>query len=70
FSNMVMAGEEAGKLEDLLEKLAEIYEMDVEYALKSFTAALEPLMVFVTGGVIGFIILAVFLPLYGVLNNI
>jgi type IV pilus assembly protein PilC len=67
---MVMAGEEAGKLEELLSKLAEIYEMDVEYALKSFTASLEPLMVFFTGGIIGVIILAVFLPLYGFMNQL
>jgi type IV pilus assembly protein PilC len=67
--DMIMAGEESGRLDDMLERLANYYDTEVEYALQSLAASLEPFLIFATGLVVAFIVVGVFLPLYGFLNN-
>ena len=67
--NMVAVGEETGNLPILMEKLANYYDMEVEYALASFASVIEPFMIFGLGGVIAFVLLAVFMPIYSLVNN-
>lgn len=70
FAQMTLVGEESGELPEIFANVAKMYELDVEYALASFVSAIEPVLILVTGTVIGFIILSVFLPLYGVIQRL
>lgn len=67
--HMVSVGEETGNLPDILQKLANFYDNDVEAALSSFSSLIEPIMITFMGGMVGFVLLAVFLPVYQILNN-
>jgi type IV pilus assembly protein PilC len=66
---MVAVGEETGNLPTLLEKLANYYDLEVEYALTSFASMIEPIMIFVLGGMVGFVLIAVFLPIYSLVSK-
>ena len=68
-SNMVAIGEETGSLAMLMEKLANYFDQEVEYALSSFASVIEPIMILGLGGIIGFILLAVFMPIYSLVSN-
>ena len=60
---MVSVGEESGRLEVLLKKTAESYDEEVEIAAQKMTALLEPLMIVVMAVIVGFIVLAILLPI-------
>lgn len=64
-SSMVRIGEESGSLDDMLNKTADFYDEEVEQAIQTLTSMLEPLMIVVMGVVIGFMVIALMLPLYG-----
>ncbi len=61
---LIRAGEQSGELEEMLEKAAEVYEDDVESSLSSLTSVLEPVIILVMGGVVGFIVMAILLPIF------
>jgi general secretion pathway protein F len=61
---MAAVGERSGELEGMLIKVAEIYEHQVQTRLNGLMALLEPLMILVMGSVVGFIVLAVLLPIF------
>lgn len=61
---MAAVGEKSGDLEGMLLKVAEIYEHQVQIRLNSLMALLEPLMILLMGTVVGFIVLAVLLPIF------
>ena len=61
--HMVAVGERAGKLEDMLERVAESYEVEVETQLENFTRTLEPLMIVVMGAIVGFVVFSVLMPM-------
>ncbi|MBN1958467.1 MAG: type II secretion system inner membrane protein GspF [Desulfuromonadales bacterium] len=61
---MAAVGERSGELEGMLFKVAEIYEHQVQSRLNGLMAILEPLMILVMGTVVGFIVLAVLLPIF------
>lgn len=63
-SQMVAVGEETGGLPSMLDKLADFYDMEVEQVLDSLTSMLEPLMIGFMGLVVGYVLLAVFIPVY------
>lgn len=63
---MMMIGEETGELDGMLMKVADFYEDEVEQAVKSLTSILEPLMIVVLGGMVGTILLAMYLPMFKV----
>ena len=69
-AGFVELGEESGRMPELLDKLADIYDEEMEIALETCLAALEPLMVGVMGLLVGYIVVAMFLPLYSLLNAI
>lgn len=64
FVQMVSVGEQSGNLEKMLRKVASAYEREVESALKGLTSLIEPLMIVVMGGVVGFIVLSILLPIF------
>jgi len=67
---MISIGEETGALDSMLTKVAEFYESEVDATLQSLTAAIEPLMIVFLGGVVGFIVVSMFMPLIAVINNL
>jgi general secretion pathway protein F len=60
---MIQVGEQSGNLEDMLKKVAEVFEREVETSVMRLTALLEPIMVLLMAGVVLFIILSIFLPI-------
>jgi general secretion pathway protein F len=61
---MIQVGEQSGDLEPLLNKMADIYENEVESTVMSLTSLLEPAIILVMGVVVGFIVLAIVLPIF------
>ena len=68
--NMVDVGEETGALDDMLYKVADVYDEEVEVRVEALVSLLEPIMVVVLGLIVGFIVIALFLPLVQLLNNL
>ncbi|MDY4078178.1 MAG: type II secretion system F family protein [Clostridium sp.] len=64
-SSMVRIGEESGSLDDMLNKTADFYDEEVEQAIQTLTSMLEPIMIIIMGVVVGFMVIALMLPLYG-----
>jgi len=60
---MIQVGEQSGNLEEMLGKVAEVFEREVETSVMRMTALLEPVMVLIMAGVVLFIILSIFLPI-------
>lgn len=69
-TQMVAVGEETGNLDAMLSKIADFYDTEVEYMLSSLTSMLEPIMIVGMGGIVGFIVISVFLPLYQLIGSI
>jgi type IV pilus assembly protein PilC len=69
-TQMVAVGEETGALEQMLSKVADFYEDEVAAALKALTSILEPVMIVVVGGIVGFIVIAMYMPMFQVYENI
>lgn len=63
-TDIIGVGEESGKLDDSLKKLANSYERQLEYLLKITTQLLEPLLILLVGGVIGLIVIGMLLPIF------
>ncbi|HPR83586.1 MAG TPA: type II secretion system F family protein [Pontiellaceae bacterium] len=62
--HMLSAGEQTGKMEEMLSKLAEFYQEEVDTMLEGLTSMLEPLLMVVIGVMIGGIVLAMFMPIF------
>ncbi|OAB57919.1 pilus assembly protein PilC [Phormidium willei BDU 130791] len=67
---MMSIGEETGELDKMLMKVGEFYEDEVEQAIKGLTSMMEPLMIVVIGGMVGSILLSMYLPMFAVMENI
>ena len=61
---MIQVGEQTGKLEEMLNKVADIFENEVESSVMRMTTMLEPLMILVMGVIVGFIVLSICLPIF------
>ena len=68
--HMISIGEETGALDGMLAKVADFYEGEVDAALESLTASLEPVMIVGLGAVVGFIVIAMFMPLISVMSSL
>jgi type IV pilus assembly protein PilC len=68
--HMVGVGEETGSLDTMLSKIADFYEDQVEAAVKALTSILEPVMIVLVGGIVGFIVISMYLPLFKVYDQI
>ena len=69
-SHMVAVGESTGELDSMLAKIADFYEERVAAAVKALTSIIEPVMIVFIGGMVGFIVIAMYLPLFKVYNSI
>ena len=69
-THMVGVGEESGALDSMLDRVAEFYEDQVEASVKALTSILEPIMIILIGGIVGFIVISMYLPLFTVYNSI
>ena len=67
---MISIGEETGELDKMLGKVADFYEDEVEQAVKALTSVIEPVMIVILGGMVGMILLSMYLPLFGVFDHI
>jgi type IV pilus assembly protein PilC len=69
-TQMVGVGEETGAIETMLSKIADFYEDQVAAAVKALTSILEPIMIVIVGGIVGFIVVAMYLPMFKVYDQI
>lgn len=68
--SMVAIGEETGSLDTMLSKVADFFDREVDEAVDSLTAAIEPIMIVFLGGIVLVIILAMFLPMISLMNSL
>ena len=68
--NMIEVGEETGDLDTMLYKIADFYDEEVDTAVKSLVSLLEPIMIVILGGIIGFIVISLFMPLIKLLEGL
>ncbi|HDN97633.1 MAG TPA: type II secretion system F family protein [bacterium] len=62
-TNMIAVGEETGAMDQMLEKVADAYEAEVDASIAALTSMLEPLLIVFMGGIVGFIVISLYLPL-------
>lgn len=67
---MISIGQESGALDTMLNKIADFYEQEVDAAIASLTAAIEPVLIVFLGVTVGFIVIAMFLPLVELINGL
>ncbi len=70
FSAMFRIGEETGELSEMVNKLADFYEDEVESSVKSLTSLIEPFMIVFVAIVVAFILIAMYLPMFNMINTI
>lgn len=63
-SRMVAAGEQSGNLDEMLEQVTRFYDRDIEYTVSRLTRLLEPLMTVIVGGIVLFVLLALYMPIF------
>jgi type IV pilus assembly protein PilC len=68
--HMVAVGEETGQLETMLSKVADFYEAEVDAKVKALTALIEPVMIVFVGGMVGFIVISMYLPMFSIYEHI
>ncbi len=69
-SHMVGVGEETGALDTMLTKIADFYDDEVAAAVKALTSIMEPVMIILVGGIVGVVVISMYLPLFSMYNNI
>ena len=69
-AQMIAVGEETGDLDTMLSKVADFYEDEVAAAVKALTSILEPVMIVLVGGIVGFIVIAMYMPMFKVYDAI
>ena len=67
---MMSVGEDTGALDTMLHKIAEFYDQDVEATTESLTALIEPIMIAVLGGIVGSMIIALYMPIFKIFDLI
>jgi type IV pilus assembly protein PilC len=69
-TQMMQVGEETGQITEMLDKLADYYDKEVETATESLTSAMEPLLVVLLGAVIGVMVICLYLPMFSIYKHI
>jgi type IV pilus assembly protein PilC len=67
-THMISIGEETGALDAMLNKVADFYEDEVEAQIKSLTSIIEPIMMLFVGGLVGMIVISMYLPMFNMMN--
>lgn len=65
---MISIGEETGEIDQMLMKVADFYEDEVEQAVKALTSIMEPIMIIVLGGMVGSILISMYLPMFAIMD--
>jgi type IV pilus assembly protein PilC len=68
--SMIAVGEQTGGLDEMLTKIADFYDEEVDAAVGNLLAAMEPLMIVLLGGVVGGMIIAMYLPIFSMINTV
>ncbi|MCS6922995.1 MAG: type II secretion system F family protein, partial [Fimbriimonadales bacterium] len=63
-------GEESGRLSEMMVKIADFYEQEVDATIKGLTSMIEPLLIVFLGGVVGFIAISIMMPMFKLINAI
>ena len=69
-TRMIAVGEQTGEMEEMLSKVADIYDQQVETMVSTLTSLLEPVMIVIIGAIMGFIVFAVLLPIFSLTSTI
>jgi type IV pilus assembly protein PilC len=67
-TQMIAVGEETGSLDQMLQKIADFYEDEVNAAVKSLTSILEPILMLGVGGIVGVVVISMYLPIFNMMN--
>lgn len=67
---MIAVGEQTGALDDMLNKIADFYDEEVDAAVASLMSALEPVMIAFLGGTVGFIVIAMYMPMFKLISTL
>ena len=67
---MINVGESVGALDTMLEKVADFYDEEVDQAVSNLTAMIEPFMMVFLGGMIGMLVVSMYLPIFQMAGNI
>ena len=68
--NMVDVGEQTGELDTMLYKVADVFDEEVKVMTDGLMALLEPILIIFLGGAVGFIVVALFMPLIDLITNL
>jgi type IV pilus assembly protein PilC len=69
-TQMIQVGEESGQISQMLDKIADFYDREVDSSAESLTAALEPIMVLIMGVVVGGMVVCLYLPMFTIYQHI
>jgi type IV pilus assembly protein PilC len=67
---MIEVGEESGQISQMLDKIADFYDREVDQAAEALTAAIEPIMVLLMGGIVGSMVVCLYLPMFSIYQHI
>ena len=67
-TQMIAVGEETGSLDQMLQKIADFYEDEVNAAVKSLTSILEPILMLGVGAIVGTVVISMYLPIFNMMN--
>ena len=65
-AQMMAVGEDTGALDQMLEKISDFYDQEVEATTEALTSLIEPIMIAVLGGIVGSMIIALYMPMFKV----
>ena len=68
--SMINVGEQTGGLDEMLTKIADFYDEEVDAAVEALLAAMEPIMIVFLGGIVGGMIVAMYLPIFDMINAV
>jgi type IV pilus assembly protein PilC len=69
-TRMIAVGEETGDIDGMLGKIGDFYESEVDATIKALTSIIEPIMIIVVGGIVGFIVISMYLPMFRIYDLI
>lgn len=67
---MIGVGEQTGAMDVMLSKIADFYDDEVDASVDAITSLIEPMMMIVIGGMVGFVLIAMYLPIFGMADNL
>ena len=67
-TRMIAVGEETGRMDEMLVKISDYYDTEVEYAIKNLSTMIEPILIVIIGGMVLFLALGIFLPMWDMIS--